>query len=447
MKKLLALLLAAALSASLLVLPASAYVITAECDLQGFFIEEDPETKQFWDAHESDLWKQDIQRATGFHTEACADFHDGLLLIYEGVTPTIKEYCYNINYVDKNANLVDLNQGRYYKMYSFSGGFAPVIRDDHDETAWLTDGGKAGVGYINTQGKEVISYNKSWYQLTLGYLDFAGRFENGKAIVLRKPQAGKVPIGKKGGTYIPGNGDDSVTYLGLELDTSQWGGLEYAYINTSGQMVSGWTYTCDPNELLKLPLYDQMGVSIQDRFAADQLYWGKTQTTVSSFQSTAKLTAVHSADMDYDEFDVKITNSTDTLDRGTVALVVASDEATVSFIDYEVEPNSSRTYSVCATGHIGHATQKLELLSGLEKYMNATIITFESDEDVDVFKATIPREARGHHYDGTLNMNDGMNAITVCFGAPGDAWLKMVGISRKTEPYLYSDDNHNQCKA
>ena len=116
MKKLLALLLAAALSASLLVLPASAYVITDECDLRGFFIEEDPETKQFWDAHESDLWKQDIQRATGFHTEACADFHDGLLLIYEGVTPTIKEYYYNINYVDKNANLVYLNQGRYYKM-------------------------------------------------------------------------------------------------------------------------------------------------------------------------------------------------------------------------------------------------------------------------------------------------------------------------------------------
>ena len=442
MKKLLTLLLAAALSASLLVLPASAYVITDECDLRGFFIEEDPDTKQFWDAHESDLWQQEIQRAGGFHAEACADFHDGLLLVYEGVTPTIKEYNYNINYVDKNANLVDLNQGRYYKMYSFSGGFASVIRDDHDETAWLTDGGKAGVGYIDTQGKEVISYNKNWYQLTLGYLDFAGRFENGKAVVLRKPQAGK-----KGGTYIPSNGDDSVTRVGLELDTSQWGGLEYAYINTSGKVVSGWTYTCDPNELLKLPLYDQMGVSIQDRFVAEQLYWGKAQTAASAYQSTAQLTAVHSTDMDYDEFDVTVTNPTDTLDRGTVALVVASNEATVSFIDYEVEPHSSRTYSVCAAGHVGHMTQKLEILSGLEKYLNATIITFESDEDLADFKASIPREIRGHHYDGILNTNDGLDAITVCYGAPGDTWLKTVGISWKSAPYLYAGDNHNQCKA
>ena len=166
----------------------------------------------------------------------------------------------------------------------------------------------------------------------------------------------------------------------------------------------------------------------------------------TTYQSTAELTAVRTADMDYDEFDVKITNPTDTPDRGTVALVVASNEATVSFIDYEVAPNSSRTYSVNATGHIGDMTQKLEILSGLEKYMNATIITFESDEDVDAFKATIPREARGHHYDGTLSMNDSMNAITVCYGAPGDDWLKMVGISRMGTPYLYAGDNHDQCK-
>ena len=79
--------------------------------------------------------------------------------------------------------------------------------------------------------------------------------------------------------------------------------------------------------------------------------------------------------------------------------------------------------------------------------MNATIITFESDEDLADFKASIPREIRGHHYDGILNTNDGLDAITVCYGAPGDTWLKTVGISWKSAPYLYSGDNHNQCKA
>lgn len=166
----------------------------------------------------------------------------------------------------------------------------------------------------------------------------------------------------------------------------------------------------------------------------------------STYQSTAKLIAVRTADMDYDEFEVEVTNPTDTLDRGTVALVVASDMGTVHFIDYEVAPHSSRTYSVKATGHIGHMTKKLELLSGLEKYLNSTIITFESDEDMDAFKATIPHEAFGHHYDGTLAQNRDFGAITVCFAAPGDSWLTEVDIGRMATPNLYDGDNHDQCK-
>lgn len=162
----------------------------------------------------------------------------------------------------------------------------------------------------------------------------------------------------------------------------------------------------------------------------------------STYQSTAKLTNAVLADLDYNTFDVTITNPTDKYDSGTVALVLASSQATVHFVDYALAPNESKVYTVPVVGHMGNISREpyVLLTSGWGAYLNADIITFSDDEDLAAYRAAIPYEKNKEHYNIDLG-------YVVCYGQPGDNWLRnYTGIKRHEQPYQYSDITHSICK-
>lgn len=167
------------------------------------------------------------------------------------------------------------------------------------------------------------------------------------------------------------------------------------------------------------------------------------------YQSTAELTNAYIADLNYTGFEVTVTNPTDSYDSGTVALVLASYMGSVHFVDYELAPHESKTYDVQVSGHIGNTTKdSLVILgSGWGEYLNADIITFTDDADRDAYRATVPCEREESHYSGTMaQQKDGVRLI-LCFGQPGEDWLKeYTGITRKGQPFQYDDITHNICK-
>lgn len=167
------------------------------------------------------------------------------------------------------------------------------------------------------------------------------------------------------------------------------------------------------------------------------------------YQSTAELTNAYIADLNYTGFEVTVTNPTDSYDSGMVALVLASYMGSVHFVDYELAPHESKAYDVQVSGHIGNTTKdSLVILgSGWGEYLNADIITFTDDADRDAYRATVPCEREESYYSGTMTQQkDGVRLI-LCFGQPGDDWLKKyTGIARKGQPFQYDDITHNICK-
>lgn len=144
------------------------------------------------------------------------------------------------------------------------------------------------------------------------------------------------------------------------------------------------------------------------------------------------------------------TNPTEGYDSGTVALVLASDNATIHFVDYSLAPKESKTYSVAVAGHMaieyGHQLTLLD--GGWGEFLNADIITFESDEDLAAYRAAIPYE-QNDTWMVTQGSGDGENAnVVVCDGTTGDAWLKnYTGIQRHNQIELDPNISHNICKA
>lgn len=169
----------------------------------------------------------------------------------------------------------------------------------------------------------------------------------------------------------------------------------------------------------------------------------------SRYQSTAELTGATVAEMNYNDFTLTVTNPTDNRDSGTVALVLASKMATVHFIDYDLAPKESKEYHVVVSGHVGvGADEKMVVLGkGWGAYLNADIITFTDDADRDAYRATVPCEREESHYGGTMAQQEDGVRLILCYGQPGDDWLKKyTGIARKSEPHQYNDITHNICK-
>lgn len=237
---------ALALAAAVLTVPAQAHTMA----LDGITILPNTETQQFWDTWKYPLNDKGIYEHSADNWSFCAEFHDGLLLVQDTVSPT-EEYATWDNYVDKNGQLHDLNRGRYNDMYSFSGGLAAVTGDSAKFNSIYN------VGYIDTAGNEVIPRNDDWCRFQYGTFPImAGRFENGRAVVLRQPD---LPFNGFGSD----SAQDTTTYN--IYDPDRWYGVEYAYIDAKGNYLTDWKLTRDINTVISLPLYDQDGVSLYQR--------------------------------------------------------------------------------------------------------------------------------------------------------------------------------------
>lgn len=165
------------------------------------------------------------------------------------------------------------------------------------------------------------------------------------------------------------------------------------------------------------------------------------------YQSTAELTGATVAEMDYNDFTLTVTNPTDSRDSGTVALVLASKQATVHFVDYDLAPRESKDYHVVVSGHVGvGADEKMVVLGkGWGAYLNGDIITFESDADRDAYRTAVVYEENTDWY---VEQGTGTNAhVVICNGQPGDGWLKQyTGIERHDKPNLNPVLSHDICK-
>ncbi|WP_300268938.1 WG repeat-containing protein [uncultured Flavonifractor sp.] len=337
------------LTITTLTIPAQAY--TMESD--GFTITPNQETLDFWTQYKYPLNDQGIYEHSADNWNFCPEFHDGLLLIQDTVSPT-EEYATWDNYVDKNGTLHDLNQGRYWIMSSFSGGLASVGRNSEKSNSVFN------VGYIDTKGNEVIPCNEDWCRFQYGTLPFVtGRFENGKAVVLRQPD---VPFFGFGVDGIR----DTTSYNTSLPD--RWYGMEYAYIDTQGNYLTGWKLTQDIDTVLGLPLYDQDGIRLSDR-----VYWGSggsqeptenpdpPAVEATYGQSTVKIKG-YTIDEDYvGKMLIEVTNNGSAPDKGDLFYVAYSKfiegseiidagvyvpNDLILQIQYEVDANSTKTLEV-----------------------------------------------------------------------------------------------------
>ena len=337
------------LTITTLTVPAQAY--TMESD--GFTITPNQETLDFWTQYKYPLNDQGIYEHSADNWNFCPEFHDGLLLIQDTVSPT-EEYATWDNYVDKNGTLHDLNQGRYWIMSSFSGGLASVGRNSEKSNSVFN------VGYIDTKGNEVIPCNEDWCRFQYGTLPFVtGRFENGKAVVLRQPD---VPFF---GFGIDGIRDTTSYNTSLP---DRWYGMEYAYIDTQGNYLTGWKLTQDIDTVLGLPLYDQDGIRLSDR-----VYWGSggsqeptenpdpPAVEATYGQSTVKIKG-YTIDEDYvGKMLIEVTNNGSAPDKGDLFYVAYSKfiegseiidagvyvpNDLILQIQYEVDANATKTLEV-----------------------------------------------------------------------------------------------------
>lgn len=422
------------------ILPAGAYTL----DPDGFTIWPNEETYQFWETYRFQLMDQGIYEVAADNWNFCGEFHDGLVLIHENHTnPTTL----TDNYVDKNGNLVDLNRNRYSDLFPFSEGYAAAfICNEYGA-------GNQGQTFIDTKGNQIVDIDETWrYIYTYAGPSYAGRFENGRALVMRHPK------GLDYGMQLPAEG-------------YPWYGVEYAYIDTKGNYLTDWTLEEDLNKLFHFPLYDQNGVWIGHRL--DEAAWTAAAGTAqgstgqpqeeafrpdwhapelpdynwnapSQFASTAKVTGFYLGDLDFGSAEVTVTNPTKQTDAGVVAVAFvnvdnsnfAVDGDGVFFIPYELAPGESKTYSVLMTGIFN---QKMFTAGGSSTYgqqlaghVASTVFTFEGEDDLWNFYETIPYEQFWYPH---KNINEFQ---PICDSQPGTDWLASVaGIRRPAADLQY----------
>lgn len=176
MKRSVAFLLTAVLSAALLVLPAAAV-----------------ESGEFWAENGQALADQGVTQ----YGER--PFREGLMPVLVGD---------QWNYINEQGEVVDLNQGRFLYVFDFFEGLAAVIDKDTFQ-----------VGYIDTTGKLVIPCQFGAYD-SMGAV-FVGYFHNGTATVLKEnssdPSAMQVGKVDQNGTLTSGYASAGGELTGLYL--------------------------------------------------------------------------------------------------------------------------------------------------------------------------------------------------------------------------------------
>lgn len=277
-------------------------------------------------------------------------------------------------------------------------------------------------GYVNQAGEVVIPCIYGRYYGAGDTL--VGHFHNGRVWVLKK--------------------DYSMDFQTWQPAEDTW---EVAQLDEQGNMVVPWKEV--PAYAPGLHMVNDGGVCHdcgEGNLPSSEVQMPEPKEPESTrYRSTAELTAVSACDMDAGEFFVRVTNDTDSHDSGTVALVLASDPASVSFIDYELPPHTSATYSVGVVGLVSNTTLQLFVhFDSWEGLVNASIITFESDEDLAAYRSTIPHEVNSHYAGLIAQLREGTSYV--CWDRQGDDWLRdYAGITRTKQPYIYPDDNHSLC--
>ena len=285
-KRLSSVLLAMALSVSVLAVPAFAV-----------------DTNTFWQDNAEVLAAQNI-------------FQYGERPFREGLIPVLVNDEWN--YLNEQAQVVDLNRGRFSYMFDFFDGRAAVIDKNTNK-----------VGYIDKTGTLVIPCQFGYHDM-MGTV-YTGYFHNGQATVLKE--------------YYPAEEDFS---NGFPMMTS--GTWEVAHIDKNGQLVDSYTtvegmsaglyligdngYMTDQTETVTEPTYGQSTVKIKG-YTIDEDYVGKMLIEVTNNGS-----APDKGDLFYVTYS-KFIEETDIIDAG---VYVPND--LILQIQYEVDANSTKTLEV-----------------------------------------------------------------------------------------------------
>lgn len=241
MHRVLSLFLTFALCAGLFTLPAQAYHVEYRKDGTPYF-DVSQEDHQWWNDHVNELQNHEqglLNYAGGANTGLISlppEFHDGLMtmeLLVDGMP---------YRYVDRDMNIYDLDRGRYFQMNCFSEGLAAAVVFYHSNPQMAQ--GTMQICYIDKQGNEVFRLDPSFCVLQYLGTYFVGYFQDGKACVIRNPRKDLRQDGYLGDYY----------YLR--------DGVEYAFIDTTGKVVTDWTLLTDMEDIVQLPLYGPNGAWI-----------------------------------------------------------------------------------------------------------------------------------------------------------------------------------------
>lgn len=448
-KKVLSLVLALVLCAGLLAVPAQAYCVVSHTTQDGivyYTFEEDPEARDWWNENYSRYFSSGSNLTNFFRPH---DFREGLMLISNSNVPD-----HTTMYIDKDGQIHDLNGGRYGFMYPFSEGIAAAWRDSGSYI-----GSESVLCYIDAQGNELFQLDKMCNMVGKW---FVGRFENGRCCVTRSP-------GGKGDYILDPFGYDVAS--GTYKMQKYFGGIEYAYIDTKGNLLTDWTLAKEAKDILALPLYDYSGVWIGHYYSTDNCakvaitedeYWAMKGgpigdavepnyvpefhrpelpaydlTCESHFASTGEVTGFWLGDMDLGSTTLTITNPTGMTDSGVIAMATCCFDDTnfnmagVFFVAYKLGPYQSQDYQISHRGIINEtmfdwkANGIPTYAQQLEEHVAATVFEFSDDADLHSFYETIPYE----QYKFVHSLANDFQEI--CDSEAGTQWMREVaGISR-----------------
>lgn len=376
-------------------------------------------------------------------------FSDGLLLMRN----SDMEY----SYLGEDGKLHDLNRGRFDAIFPFSDGMAAVVSDNK-------------VGYIDTEGTLVIPCQFD-APLNMVSSPYASSFKDGTAWAFCYRDGtdldkvgwygdlygGWAQIDKTGKLLTDYTED---AYVGHTAPTAEvYEQYNLCCPNNTGMGMANFTEECTAPGIgafnARFGSSDtglaQLSAGKKDAFGQDEtiLYVVKRKPMAQTrYQSTAELTSVGIAELDFSYFTLTITNSTDSYDSGTIALVLASHMGTIHFVDYELAPMESKDFFLSVPGHIGVGFNEFMVVldKGWGAYLNADIITFKSDEDLGAYlSAVVYEENLDYYVEGGTNA--GVNTyVVICNGQPGDDWLKnYTGIQRHDKPHLDPEISHDIC--